>query len=75
MAVRKKKVADALASWITLNDALSDLTEEEVLHALAVESQREGGARPSFVRRLDQRRRGIKIGELREELEGDGHEL
>ncbi len=70
MAVRKKKVKDALASWLALNRALSDLTEEEVLHAMETENARMGGPRASFIRRLDQRLRGVRIEELRKEWGG-----
>lgn len=71
MAVRKRKVKEALASWLALNRALRSLSEEEVLHAMDAENARPDGPRDSFIRRLDQRRRGIKIDELRKELGGD----
>jgi len=66
--VRKKMISDALVNWITLNEKISEFTEEEVLYALELENEREDGPRPTFLARLDQRFRGVKIEELREEL-------
>lgn len=67
--LRKKKVAEALASWIALNEAIGDFTEEEVIYAMELENEREG-PRPTFLRRLEMRMRGVKIEELRKEMGG-----
>ena len=67
MAVRKAFVKDALSNWIDLNKVIGEFTEEEVQYALELESARDE-VRETFVDRLRQRLRGIKIGEIREEI-------
>lgn len=69
MTVRKRKVEEALQSWIALNKAIGDFSEEEVAYALELETGREI-PRPTFVERLEMRMRGVKIEELRKELGG-----
>lgn len=68
MTVRKAFVKDAMTSWIRLNEQISKFTEEEVLHALELENERGDERRETFVERLQQRLRGIKIGEIQKEL-------
>lgn len=67
MAVRKAFVKDAMQSWIRLNELISQFTEEEVLFALEMENEQDE-RRETVVDRLQQRLRGIRIEEIREEL-------
>lgn len=66
--LRERMVNDALENWTTLNEKIVEFTEDEVIRAMELENEREGGPRETFVRRLTQRLRGIMAEEFRAEL-------
>lgn len=68
MEVRKRFVANAVKTWITLNDSLLEMNAEEVVYALELENERET-PRKTFLKRLTQRYNGIRGEEVRRELE------
>lgn len=63
---RDARIRAALASWESLNEVISDMDEEDVLHAMKVEQQ--GADRKSFQRRLTQRLHGIRMAEINQEV-------
>lgn len=65
--VRKRFVATALKSWTDLNEAISDMTLEEVIFALELENDMPA-PRKTFLKRLTQRYNGIRAAEVKEEL-------
>lgn len=65
--VRKRFVATALKSWTDLNEAISDMTLEEVIFALELENDMPA-PRKTFLKRLTQRYNGIRAEEVKEEL-------
>jgi hypothetical protein len=68
MEVRKRFVAKAMKTWITLNDSLAKMTAEEVVYALELENE-QPTPRKTFLKRLAQRYNGIRGEEIRRELE------
>lgn len=68
MKVRKRFVASAVVNWTELNKALSKMNSEEVIYALELENER-ANPRKTFLKRLGQRYHGIRVEELRRELE------
>jgi hypothetical protein len=68
MKARKKFVKSAVANWTSLNEALSEMTKEDVLFALELENER-AEPRKSFLKRLTQRYNGIAAEEVRRELD------
>jgi hypothetical protein len=72
MKVRKQFVKRACESWRSLNEVLSEFTEDEVIFAMELENERET-VRSTILKRLSQRLAGIRIAELKKEL-ADGEE-
>lgn len=68
MEVRKRFVAKAVKTWITLNESLAKMNAEEVIYALELENERQT-PRKTFLKRLTQRYNGIRGEEVRRELE------
>ena len=66
--VRKKFVSEAMANWLTLNKALSELNKEEVLFAMTLENETKK-PRKTFLKRLTQRYNGIRFQEIQKELD------
>lgn len=64
---RENKVRAALVSWVDLNELIGDMDEADVIHAMKVE--REQANRQSFIRRLTQRLTGIRIAQVKKEIE------
>lgn len=56
-----------MQDWRSLNDTVATFTEEEVLFAMEIENERED-RRPTFVRRLTQRLRQVKIDQALKEM-------
>jgi hypothetical protein len=67
MSVRKKFVENAMKNWIALNEAISEMTADEVKLALEMENRRTP-PRKSLVKRLEQRYHGVRSEEIRKEL-------
>ena len=65
--VRKRFVTTALKSWTDLNEAIADMTLEEVIFALELENEMPE-PRKTFLKRLTQRYNGIRAAEIRREL-------
>lgn len=68
MKIRKELIKrTVLKDWISLNDYIMDLNEEEILYAMKVENERER-VRRTFLTRLGQRYGAIKAAEIRAEM-------
>lgn len=62
-AERKAEITEALRSWVALNKITNTMTEVEVRFALSLEQRTRN--RATFVTRLMQRLRGIRIEKVR----------
>ena len=71
--VRENKIRAALVSWEALNELISKMDEEDVLHAMKVE--RGQANRQSFLKRLTQRLSGIRIAQVKDEVEAATEEV